>query len=67
VAEGYFTSAAGWALAQKLGVDMPITEQVYRVLHERRPLAEAMTALIERAHKDECRDRLMAALWCCSR
>jgi len=53
VAEGYFTSAAAWALAQKLGVDMPITEQVYRVLHERRPLSEAMTTLTERAHKDE--------------
>ena len=53
VAEGYFTSAAAFALAQKRGVDMPITEQVYRVLHERRPLAEAMTTLMERAHKDE--------------
>ena len=53
VAEGYFTAAAAWALAQKLGVDMPITEQVYRVLHERRPLPEAVAALVERAHKDE--------------
>ena len=53
VAEGYFTSAAAWALAQKLGVDMPITEQVYRVLHERRSLAEALTSLVERGHKDE--------------
>jgi glycerol-3-phosphate dehydrogenase (NAD(P)+) len=53
IAEGYFTSAAAWALAQKLGVDMPITEQVYHVLHERRPLADAFTSLTERAHKDE--------------
>ena len=53
VAEGYFTSAAAWALAQKLGVDMPITEQVYRVLHERRPLDLALRTLMERAHKDE--------------
>jgi glycerol-3-phosphate dehydrogenase (NAD(P)+) len=53
VAEGYFTSAAAWALAQKRGVDMPITEQVYRVLHEKQPLADALTALMERAHKDE--------------
>jgi glycerol-3-phosphate dehydrogenase (NAD(P)+) len=53
VAEGYFTSAAAWDLAQKLGVDMPITEQVYRVLHERRSLTDAFTALVERAHKDE--------------
>jgi glycerol-3-phosphate dehydrogenase (NAD(P)+) len=53
VAEGYFTSAAAWALAQKRGVDMPITEQVYRVLHERRPLDAAFKALVERAQKDE--------------
>jgi glycerol-3-phosphate dehydrogenase (NAD(P)+) len=53
VAEGYFTSAAAWALAQKRGVDMPITEQVYRVLHEGRQLSEALTSLMERAHKDE--------------
>ena len=53
VAEGYFTAAAAWDLAQKLGVDMPITEQVYRVLHERRSLTDAFTALVERAHKDE--------------
>ena len=53
IAEGYFTSAAAWALAQKLGVDMPITEQVYHVLHERRPLALALKLLTERAQKDE--------------
>jgi glycerol-3-phosphate dehydrogenase (NAD(P)+) len=53
VAEGYLTSAAAWALAQKLGVDMPITEQVYRVLHERQPLDKALRVLMERAHKDE--------------
>ncbi|HWP64702.1 MAG TPA: NAD(P)H-dependent glycerol-3-phosphate dehydrogenase [Candidatus Limnocylindria bacterium] len=53
VAEGYFTSAAAWALAQKLGVDMPITEQVFRVLHERRSLTDAFNALVERARKDE--------------
>jgi len=53
VAEGYLTSAAAWALAQKLGVEMPITEQVYRVLHERQPLHRAIQILMERAHRDE--------------
>ena len=33
VAEGFSTSAAAHALAQKLGVEMPITENVYDVLH----------------------------------
>jgi glycerol-3-phosphate dehydrogenase (NAD(P)+) len=53
VAEGYFTAAAAWALAQKLGVDMPITEQVYHVLYERRPLGDALRILMERGFKDE--------------
>ena len=53
VAEGFSTSAAAWALARKVGVDMPITENVYLVLHERRPLAEAVRILLERSYKDE--------------
>jgi glycerol-3-phosphate dehydrogenase (NAD(P)+) len=53
VAEGYLTARAAWRLAQKLGVDVPITEQVYYVLHEDRPLLEAMKMLLTRAQKDE--------------
>jgi len=53
VAEGYYTAAAAAALARKLGVDMPITENVYCVLHEGRPLADAVRMLLERTYKDE--------------
>jgi glycerol-3-phosphate dehydrogenase (NAD(P)+) len=53
VAEGYLTARAAWRLAQKLGVDVPITEQVYYVLHEDRPLLEAMKMLLTRAQKHE--------------
>jgi glycerol-3-phosphate dehydrogenase (NAD(P)+) len=53
VAEGYYTAAAATALARKVGVDMPITENVYAVLHEARPLAEAVQILLERDYKDE--------------
>jgi glycerol-3-phosphate dehydrogenase (NAD(P)+) len=53
VAEGFSTSAAAYEMAQKLGVDMPITEQVYHVLHRGRPLLEAGRALMERGHKEE--------------
>ncbi len=53
VAEGYLTARAAWRLAQKLGVDVPITEQVYHVLHEGRPLLDAMKMLLTRAQKDE--------------
>jgi len=53
VAEGFFTSAAAWGLAQKIGVDMPITEQVFNVLHGGRPLTEAVTILSTREFKHE--------------
>ena len=53
VAEGYLTAKAAWQLAQKRGVDMPITEQVYRVLHEGRPLCDAMRELTTRERKEE--------------
>jgi glycerol-3-phosphate dehydrogenase (NAD(P)+) len=53
VAEGYLTAKAAWQLAQKLGVDMPITEQVFHVLHEGRPMLDAMKLLMTRAQKDE--------------
>jgi len=53
VAEGFSTAAAGHDLAHKLGVDMPITEQVYHVLHRGRPLLEAVRQLLERDYKEE--------------
>jgi glycerol-3-phosphate dehydrogenase (NAD(P)+) len=53
VAEGYLTAKAAWRLSQKHGVDVPITEQVYHVLHEGRPLLEAMKNLMTRAQKEE--------------
>jgi glycerol-3-phosphate dehydrogenase (NAD(P)+) len=53
VAEGYLTAKAAWQLAQAKGVDVPITEQVYHVLHEGRPLFEAMKQLLTRAQKHE--------------
>lgn len=53
VAEGYLTAKAAWQVAQRLGVDVPITDQVYHVLHEGRPLFEAMKQLLTRASKGE--------------
>jgi glycerol-3-phosphate dehydrogenase (NAD(P)+) len=53
VAEGFWTSAATHALASKRGVDMPITEQVYHVLHQGRPLLEALKMLVTRDFKGE--------------
>jgi glycerol-3-phosphate dehydrogenase (NAD(P)+) len=53
VAEGFGTAKAAWKLAQQHGVDVPITEQVYHVLHEGRPLLDAMKSLLTRAQKHE--------------
>jgi glycerol-3-phosphate dehydrogenase (NAD(P)+) len=53
VAEGYLTAKAAYQLAKKHGVEIPITEQVYHVLHEGRPLLDAMKQLVTRSHKDE--------------
>ncbi len=53
VAEGFYTSAATYELARRLGVDMPITEQVYHVLHQGRPLLDALKLLVTRDFKEE--------------
>ncbi len=53
VAEGIKTTAATHFLAQKLGVEMPIVEQVYRILYEQQPPQQAVRALMTRALKDE--------------
>lgn len=53
VAEGYLTAAAAYNLSRRLGIDMPITEQVYHVLHERRPLLDALRRLLTREFKEE--------------
>lgn len=55
VAEGYPTAVAARDLARKLGVEMPITEQVYNVLHRKHTILEALKRLLEREFKDELR------------
>jgi glycerol-3-phosphate dehydrogenase (NAD(P)+) len=53
VAEGVKTAAATHFLAQKLGVEMPIVEQVYRILYEAQSPREAVRTLMTRELKDE--------------
>lgn len=53
VAEGYYTAAAVHALAQREGVDMPISEAVYRVCHEGADLRAEAIRLMSRERKDE--------------
>lgn len=53
VAEGVSTAREIRALAQRLGVDMPITEQVCAVLFEGRPARAAVDALLRRDPRPE--------------
>jgi glycerol-3-phosphate dehydrogenase (NAD(P)+) len=53
VAEGVITARSAWALAQKAGVEMPIVEQVYRMLYEDKPAWEALRALSGRERRPE--------------
>ncbi len=48
VAEGVATTASAWALAGREGCEMPITQQVHAVLHESRPVDEAIRDLLAR-------------------
>lgn len=53
VVEGYRNTKEVLALAQRYGVDMPITEQVYQVLYCHKPAREAALSLLGRDKKDE--------------
>ncbi|VAX08350.1 Glycerol-3-phosphate dehydrogenase [NAD(P)+] [hydrothermal vent metagenome] len=53
VVEGFNTSREVHALAQSLGVDMPITEQICKVLHQGRSPKEAVQALMGRSIRAE--------------
>ncbi len=53
VAEGYHTAAAVHRLAERVDVEMPISESVYRVCHEGAALSDEATRLMSRERKDE--------------
>jgi len=53
VAEGVRTTRAAHALAQREGVDMPITAAIHAVLHEGQRARDAVTELLRREPKRE--------------
>ncbi|MBW2466784.1 MAG: NAD(P)-dependent glycerol-3-phosphate dehydrogenase [Deltaproteobacteria bacterium] len=53
VAEGVMTTRSAWNLASKMGVEMPILEQVYQVLYKDKPCNEAVRDLLARTLKPE--------------
>lgn len=53
VAEGVKTTKSTRNLAHKLGVDMPITEKLFRVLYQDKPVREGVIELMTRDLKSE--------------
>lgn len=56
VAEGVYTAREVHQLAQRLGVSMPISEAVYRILYEHASAADMVAALLNRAPNMEFPD-----------
>lgn len=53
VVEGYYAAATAKALADKMGVEMPITQAAYQVLYEEKNPKEVIAELMTRAKKHE--------------
>jgi len=53
VAEGVKSAESVNALAQKLGVEMPITQKVYEILYGNKPARQAVLELMSRDLKPE--------------
>ena len=53
VVEGVKTAAEIWRLAGRLGVDMPISEQVYGIIHKGRDPNQSVRELLAREPKSE--------------
>ena len=53
VVEGYYAAASAKALAEKAGVEMPITFGAYETLYEGKDPREVLAQLMARQRKDE--------------
>jgi glycerol-3-phosphate dehydrogenase (NAD(P)+) len=53
VVEGVMAASAVGLVAQRAGVDMPICSEVRRVMHENRPVRDALQALMGREVRSE--------------
>lgn len=56
IAEGAKSAAPVRTLGRAKGIDLPITEEVYRVLHEGRAPKDSVASLMQRGRKDEAED-----------
>ncbi|WP_254492751.1 NAD(P)H-dependent glycerol-3-phosphate dehydrogenase [Bartonella sp. B1099] len=53
VVEGYLNTKEVHTLAQRIGVEMPIVEQIYQILYGGKNITEAANTLLSRTLKDE--------------
>lgn len=53
VVEGAYTCISALQISQLLGVSMPITEMVYKIIYEAMPPMDAVTRLMQRTIKEE--------------
>jgi glycerol-3-phosphate dehydrogenase (NAD(P)+) len=53
VVEGVFASRAVCAVAERLSVEMPICREVFRIMHEGKPVREAVQELMGREMRSE--------------
>ena len=53
VAEGVKTARSAFDLANKLGIELPIVREVYRVLYEDKPVLQAVEDLMSRELSSE--------------
>lgn len=56
VVEGYYATQAVKLLADRIGVDMPITQAAYKVLYEGAPVGSALASLMTRKKGREIED-----------
>jgi glycerol-3-phosphate dehydrogenase (NAD(P)+) len=53
VAEGVITTRTAFQLAQKIGIELPITEQIHALLFENRSAQVVLQNLLGRERKSE--------------
>ena len=58
VVEGFRTTEIVYSIAQKIGIDMPITSEIYRLMHGIHSPRQAVDCLMTRSKKNETDKRL---------
>jgi glycerol-3-phosphate dehydrogenase (NAD(P)+) len=51
--EGYYTIDAAYNLSKKLSIEMPITEELFKILYEGKDIETSLQDIIKRGFKEE--------------